>query len=354
MISTGHGNLLLADVDALVNTVNTGGVMGKGIALQFKRAYPEMFKVYERDAKAGRVELGRMHVWPTGQMTGPRYVINFPTKGHWRSRSRLTDITSGLDDLVRVIQAFGITSIAVPPLGCGNGGLDWADVEPRIRAALEPLRDVDVLLYAPVGTPEAAIMPTSERTPSMTPGRAALVALLGGYSELALTSPSLIESQKLMYFLQEAGEPLRLNYTKHIYGPYADNLRHVLKLVEGHYLSGYGDGSAAVTEAEPLRLLPGAGEAAEAVLDAHPETRQRIARVLQLADGFETSYGLELLASVHWISREDSAAALDPDRVVRDVQSWTTRKGRMFTREHIHRAWQALRDRGWLEVPSLA
>ncbi|MGH3867175.1 MAG: macro domain-containing protein [Pseudonocardiaceae bacterium] len=124
MIHESHGNLLDSDVEALVNTVNTVGVMGKGIALQFRRRFPDMFRAYERAAKRGEVSLGQMHVWDTGAMTGPRFVINFPTKGHWRAHSRLSDIEAGLVDLVRVVQEKSISSIAVPPLGCGSGGLD--------------------------------------------------------------------------------------------------------------------------------------------------------------------------------------------------------------------------------------
>jgi O-acetyl-ADP-ribose deacetylase (regulator of RNase III) len=348
MITETHGNLIDADVDALVNTVNTVGVMGKGIALQFRRAFPDMFKSYARAAKQGEVRLGHMHVWPTGQISGPRYVINFPTKGHWRAGSKLADIERGLEDLVRVLRELGITSIAVPPLGCGNGGLDWHDVEPRIRSALGGLGDVDVLLFLPGRTPAAKAMPTRESRPDMTPGRAALIALMARYSERALSDPSLIESQKLMYFLQVAGEPLRLNYVKHRYGPYADNLRHVLRMVEGHYISGFGDGSLSVQEAESLKVLPEATEAAEPVLAKHPETLHRIERVLALTDGFESSYGLELLASVHWVSREDPLARDNPKQAVHDVQRWTPRKGRMFTPEHIETAWEALHDRGWM------
>ncbi|BCJ37144.1 hypothetical protein Athai_46470 [Actinocatenispora thailandica] len=162
MITEAHGNLLDADVDALVNTVNTVGVMGRGIALQFRRAYPKMYETYQRDAKAGAITLGRMHVWQTGAPTGPRYVINFPTKGHWRARSRLAAIERGLDDLVRTARELRIRSIAVPPLGCGNGGLPWAEVEPRIRSVLGRLDpDVHVVLYPPGGPPAAADMRTA-------------------------------------------------------------------------------------------------------------------------------------------------------------------------------------------------
>lgn len=349
MISQSQGNLLQADVDALVNTVNTVGVMGKGIALQFKRAFPAMFKEYARAAKSGELRLGSMHVWPTGQLTGPRFVINFPTKGHWKSSSRLADIEHGLDDLVRVIREEGITSVAVPPLGCGNGGLDWSVVEPLIRSKLGPLDDVQVLLFPPAGAPAAASMPTAEPVPRMSAGRAALIGLLASYSRHALAEPSLIEAQKLMYFLQSAGEPLRLDFQGHHYGPYADNLRHVLREVEGHYVSGYGDGATPVEQAEPLTLLPGAEDAAQPVLERHPETRERIDRVLDLIEGFESAYSLELLGTVHWVLSHDGAR--DLDGVVAAVQAWSPRKGRMFTPEHIRIAVEALESRGW--VPQL-
>ena len=148
------GNLLEADVDALVNTVNTVGVMGKGIALQFKTAFPANFRAYARACKDDQVRLGKMFVFDAGQLLRPRWIVNFPTKGHWRSNSNLADVASGLDDLRRVIDELGITSIAVPPLGCGNGGLDWEDVRPLIEAKLAGL-NTRILFYAPVGTPGA-------------------------------------------------------------------------------------------------------------------------------------------------------------------------------------------------------
>ncbi|MFD6444063.1 macro domain-containing protein [Promicromonospora sp. NPDC060204] len=151
-----HGDLLEADVDALVNAVNTVGVMGKGIALQFRRTYPEMYDAYALACKAGEVAVGQMHVWPTGAPIGPRYVVNFPTKKHWRSGSQLSYIEDGLVDLVRVIQELEIRSIAVPPLGAGHGGLDWTEVRPRIETALGGLTDVEVRLYVPEVRPAEA------------------------------------------------------------------------------------------------------------------------------------------------------------------------------------------------------
>lgn len=346
MIKEAAGNLLRADAEALINTVNTVGVMGKGIALQFKKAYPSMYDAYRKAAKAGEVRLGQMQVWPTGQMTGPKYVINFPTKGHWKSNSKLKDIEAGLDDLIAVIRRLGIESIAVPPLGCGNGGLDWADVEPKIVAAFEELPEVDVLLFPPVGAPTAAEMVTASPRPSMNPNRAALVEILNRYAGQALMAPGQIEAQKLLYFLQVAGQPLSLNFTKHHYGPYADNLRHVLHLVEGHFISGFGDGTARVVDAEPLTVKPDAAEEAQQMLADDPDTLERIERVLALADGFESAYGLELLSTVHFVGASLTDAS--DEEILQAVWSWSPRKARMFTEDHVRIALNSLRGQGWL------
>jgi O-acetyl-ADP-ribose deacetylase (regulator of RNase III) len=349
VIHTAHGNLLKAPVEALVNTVNTEGVMGKGIALQFKRVYPEMFKAYASACKAGQVRLGEMWVWQTGALEGPRLVVNFPTKGHWKTRSRLADIEAGLVDLVQVIDRYHVRSIAVPPLGCGNGGLAWSVVRPIIETSLAPLDGVDVHLYAPEGAPLAAEMATTSERPSMTPGKAALVLLVAEYGARAF-DVSLIEAQKLMYFVQEAGEPLRLDYVKHRYGPYAHNLDHVLRAVEGHFLSGFGDGSRKVSTTEPLTVLPGAYAQAAQVIDQHPELRRRIGAVLQLVNGFESAYDLELLATVHWIATRDDAQAITDPMVAGDlVRHWSQRKGGLFGQAHVETAWAQLRDEGWFE-----
>ena len=166
MIKPIEGNLLDSNAEAVLNTVNTVGVMGKGIALQFKRAFPDNFQAYEHACKKGEVKLGAMFVHETRALHGPRFIINFPTKSHWKGSSRIEDIRSGLQSLTETIKTLKIKSIAVPPLGCGLGGLDWDDVRPLIEQALEPLPDVEVLLYAPAGTPAAAALgPTAHEAP---------------------------------------------------------------------------------------------------------------------------------------------------------------------------------------------
>lgn len=154
MFLEGNGNLLTQEADALVNAVNTHGVMGKGIALQFKQAWPAMYDAYQKACERGEVQVGTMHLWETEVAFGPRFIINFPTKRHWRSPSRLEDVELGLIDLARVIRSKGITSVAIPPLGCGNGGLDWTDVKPRIHEALSEVAvDTDIVLFSPHGPP---------------------------------------------------------------------------------------------------------------------------------------------------------------------------------------------------------
>lgn len=340
-IKPGTGNLLTQDVDALVNTVNTQGVMGKGIALQFKKAWPEMFRSYQAACRRGEVVPGKVQVWETHAATGPRLIVNFPTKRHWRERSRLTDIVAGLTDLTRVIREFDLRSIAVPPLGCGNGGLDWRDVRPRIEEALEPLADsVTIILFAPSSAPEAAAQPNREQRPALTPARAAMLGVMREYERLTLEPPTLIEVQKLAYFLQLAGEPLRLDFQPAHYGPYADNLRKALRAMEGHFIIGFGDGSAPVNEAEPLRVMPEIDQVLTEYIAAHPETQQRIQDVLETVEGFESTYGLELLATVRWILEHDEAARRNTQIVHDRVQKWSRRKASLFTHEHIEHAWR--------------
>lgn len=149
MIRLTQGNLLQANVEALVNTVNTEGVMGKGIALQFKRAFPDNFAAYESACRRRHVEVGKMFVFEAAGVDGPRWIINFPTKKHWRQPSTMGYIRDGLADLVQVTQQLGIRSLAVPPLGCGLGGLDWPEVRTAIEAAMSKLPDVEVLVFEP-------------------------------------------------------------------------------------------------------------------------------------------------------------------------------------------------------------
>lgn len=341
MIKFTTGDILGADVEALVNTVNCVGIMGRGIALQFKNEFPANFEAYASACSREEVQPGRMFVFETRRLTNPKYIINFPTKRHWKGKSRIEDIDSGLTALVREIRDRGIRSIAIPPLGSGLGGLNWSDVRPRIVAALRDLEGVEILVFEPNAAPAKT---KSREVPTMSPGRAALVVLMHRYLT-GLLDPfvTLIELQKLMYFMQEAGEPLRLNYVKHHYGPYAENLRHVLTKIEGHLVFGYHDGGDAPDK--QLELVPGAIKDADAFLEVDGETRKRFDRVGQLVEGFETPFGLELLSTVHWVATREKAASFE--EVVAKVHAWNDRK-REFSPRQVGIALSALQEKGWL------
>lgn len=344
MIKLSEGNLLKADAEALVNTVNCVGHMGRGIALQFKQAFPDNFKAYEQACKAETVQPGRMFIFETGNLMNPKYIINFPTKKHWRGESKIKDVEAGLRALVKEVKRLGIRSIAVPPLGCGMGGLDWKVVRPMIEIAFKELPDVKVLLYPPTGTPDAKTMPVRTKKPDMTVARALFIKLMEQYLGLAYRL-TLLEIHKLAYLLQESGEQLRLNYEPSYYGPYAPNLNKVLERIEGHFTRGYG---ATQKPDLDMELLPGAIEEADAFLADKQESLQRLEQVANLIEGFETPYGMELLSSVHWVARHQEPTVTDAESAVEAIHKWSDRKRRMFKAEHIRIAWNRLEEQGWL------
>ncbi|QRG10208.1 macro domain-containing protein (plasmid) [Xanthobacter dioxanivorans] len=341
MIEFRTGDILTVDAEAIVNTVNCVGIMGRGIALQFKNDFPENFRAYEAACAREEVQPGRMFVFETRTLTNPKFIINFPTKRHWRGKSRMEDIDSGLKALVEEVRTRGIRSIAIPPLGSGLGGLNWADVRPRIVEALRGLNHCEVIVFEPNS---AAAETKSRDIPKMTPGRAALVVLMNRYLG-GLMDPfvTLLEVHKLLYFMQEAGEPLRLQYAKAPYGPYAENLRHVLRAVEGHLISGYQDGGDAPDK--QLELVPGAVTDAEAFLAEDSAARERFDRVGKLVEGFETPFGLELLATVHWVASRERASGVED--VAAKVYAWNERK-RRFSQRQIGIAFENLHSKGWL------
>lgn len=344
MIELTQGDILRADVEAIVNTVNCVGIMGRGIALQFKKAWPENFEAYALACKANSVKPGEMFIYSTGQLANPRFIINFPTKRHWRGASRIEDIESGLVALVSDIKKLNIQSIAIPPLGAGLGGLEWNVVREKIEAAMNELTDVKVLIFEPKGAPENDEIVHQKKPPKMSSGRAVLIELMDRYLRGLLDpSISLLEVHKLLYFMQEAGEPLRLDYKKAHYGPYAENLRHVLNAIEGHYIFGYADGGDSPDKV--LQLVPGAVEEAGDFLTAHPKTRSRFESVSHLVEGFESPYGLELLATVHWLKTREDANTLE--KAVEATHAWSKRK-QQFTARQIEVAYKVLNQNSWL------
>lgn len=339
------GDILKEDAEALVNTVNCVGAMGRGIALQFKKAFPDNFRAYSRACGREEVRPGRMFVFETNGLTPPKYIINFPTKRHWRGKSRMEDIESGLKSLAEEIRNRNIRSIAIPPLGSGLGGLDWEEVRRRIEESLADLTGVRIVVFEPRGTPAAGKMVRSKKIPAMTPGRAALVGLMHRYLA-GLMDPfiTLLEIHKLMYFLQEAGEPLKLDFEAGLYGPYAMQLRHVLNGIEGYYISGYADGGD--SPGKEIDLVPGAVDDARNYLQDHPQTLERFGRVSDLVDGFESTFGLELLSTTHWVAQKSHPVTLD--QLVIRIHGWNDRK-RQFTPRQIAIAAKILMQKGWID-----
>ena len=347
MLQYKTGDILAQEADALVNAVNCFGVIGRGIALQFKNAFPDNFKAYAQACKRQEVQPGRLFVFDTGRLANPRYIINFPTKRHWRGKSRMEDIEAGLQVLREVIRDKKIRSLAVPPLGTGLGGLNWNEVRLRIEEALADFGDVRIVIFQPGGASAAARTAKGQSAPGMTAGRAVLVGLMDRYLR-GLLDPfvTLLEVHKLMYFMKVSGEPAvkRLRVVKWLYGPYAENLTHVLREVEGHFITGYGDGGD-----EPykqLELVPGAVTDAERVLRENAGTHARFGRVANLVEGFESSFGLELLSTVHWVMARESPGNLP--EVISHVHAWDERK-KMFSARQIRLAASVLAEKGWID-----
>ena len=311
MIRFTTGNLLDADVEAVVNTVNTVGVMGKGIALMFKERYPANYKAYAAACKAKQVELGKMFVTQSGELTGPRWVINFPTKANWRSPSQLAWIQSGLADLKRVIVDNGIRSVAVPPLGAGNGGLDWKDVRRLIETALGGLAGVEVVVYEPTAAYQNVTKTSGKE--KLTIARALVAEMVRRYEVLGFEC-SILEVQKLGWVLtrvlamSKLPDPLRLKFEANRYGPYADDLRHLLDNLDGSYLHS----EVRLADAKPGDVLRFAWDH-QPKLSAYFGTAEAAgyAEVIEKADavidGFQSPLGMEALATVDWLLENERA-----------------------------------------------
>jgi O-acetyl-ADP-ribose deacetylase (regulator of RNase III) len=351
MIRFTRGNVLEADVEALVNTVNTVGVMGKGIALMFKEAYPENFRLYAAACKQGEVQIGRMFVTRRDELVGPRWVINFPTKQHWREPSHLDWIETGLADLRRIITENGISSIAVPPLGAGNGGLDWRDVRPLIAAALGDIEGVDVLVYEP--THEYLNVAKRSGVEALTPARALVAELVRRYSVLGIEC-SLLEIQKLAWFLERSIErrgienPLKLQFAADKYGPYANRLVHLLNDLDGTYLHC----TKRIGDATPLDAIwfdEAKKERVEAYLGSPEAKRFRTAleESAAIIEEFESPLGMELLATVDWLLAREGVAPTT-DAVLAGLRRWpggpkaAERKLRLFDERLIGLALERL------------
>lgn len=349
MIKYLEGNILHEQSDAIVNTVNTVGVMGKGLALQFKKAFPHNYKIYKAACDDKSFVTGTVLSVSMESMNPPYYIINFPTKAHWKGKSKIEFIELGLDSLINEAKRLDLHSVSIPALGSGLGGLDWRQVNALIEQKLSDVPEIEWRIFPPQAAPKAKLMPNKTARPNMTAGRAAVLSLIDRYLNKGLAySLSLLEVQKLVYFLTASGEHLnKVSFTKHHYGPYADVLRHVLNKMEGHFISGYADGGNKPDIS--IELLPEAACEAQNFLSHDKKVLENFEQVSDLLEGFESPYGMELLSTVHWvITQELTNKQKDLDSIVSAVHAWSDRKKLMKT-SHINAAWKTLESKGWLD-----
>lgn len=340
MIKVTRGNILQASTEAIVNTVNTVGVMGKGIALQFRESFAENYALYREAVERKEVVIGKMFVTETNRLTNPKYIINFPTKAHWKEKSKYEYVESGLDDLIEVMRERQIKSIAIPPLGCGNGGLRWEKVKKLLVDRLAELGDVEIQLFEP--SAEISYVKTPKPVVALTQPRAMVLELIKQYGILGY-EVTILEIQKLAYFLQRFGEPLNLQYKADAYGPYAHNLTHLLKYLEGAFIVS----KKKIADAKPFdkiqldpdRFLEVTGYIEENCTEAQ---RRRLANVSDLIQGFESPFGLELLATVDWVLDRQLPTQTNLDEAVRVVHEWSPRKRSLMKPEHIRIAMERL------------
>lgn len=334
MLTITSGNLLRDSADVLVNPVNTVGVMGKGLALQFKRAFPDNYNTYRNAHSERQLRAGKILAVP---IQDGRWIVNFPTKRHWRQPSRLEDVSAGLDDLKRFLTEMPVNSVAVPPLGCGNGGLPWPEVRRLITEKLGSL-DVSIRLYEP-GTPTADQMVDSPQPPELQVEHGYLMAGIHRYirqsweSGIAMAPRmSLIEAHKVAYFLQRSGLTLKLAFDKGHYGPYAPALDRFFAVAEGHYVRGYGDGTGGARA--DLWLLPKGMAAAESA-ELRDEFATAWQRVAAQVTGYEDPHGMELLASVDYLLEQLPSDQHTTEALRNQLAGWNDRKRQAFTAHHV-------------------
>jgi O-acetyl-ADP-ribose deacetylase (regulator of RNase III)/uncharacterized protein YwgA len=341
MLTFVTGNLLEANTEALVNTVNTVGVMGKGIALQFKNRFPNNFKIYQAACKKETFKTGQVLTVQEGDLLHQKYILNFPTKAHWKSPSKIEYIESGLKALKQELSKYNIKSLAIPPLGCGNGGLDWIQVKALMISELESL-DLEIVIYEPNATIKEILQKeVSKQTAKLTPARAMLLYLMFNY-ETAGEPSSLFVANKLAYFLQRKGEKLRLAFEAHRYGPYSVQLNHVLLHLNGTYLKGMEQNTSKPFES--LQLNYDKFEEVNSYINTQlkSEQKERLEGVIDFLNGFKSTFALELLATVDFIQARDRLSTTE--EVLHAISKWSYRKSNLFESTEVDVALKHLSD----------
>lgn len=325
--------------------------MGKGIALEFKRRYPEMFKDYVERCSRGEVRLGQPYVYRADD----HIIINFPTKQHWRAVSRLEDIISGLNHLEKHYKDWGIESIAVPPLGCGNGQLEWSVVGPTLHRHLSRL-SIPVELFAPSGatlvidrTPSASNQPDDAPRSTIPPEWLVVVAILDRLERQPHHWPTgRVMFQKLVYFATQAGIPTGLEYKADSFGPYAAALKRMVAQLQNNGLA-IEQQRGKMFE---VRVGPAYRDAVANFRDQMEPWRAAVERTVDLMSRMNSTTA-EVAASVHFVTaslRQRFDRKPSTTEVVRAVEKWKANRKPALNRELILDAVVVLALRGWVDV----
>lgn len=332
MISFEKDNILNVKAEVLVNSVNLTGVMGKGVALAFRETFPENYKLYKKACEEGKIEIGKIYVTETGQFF-PKYIVNFPTKKHWRFPSKYEWIDAGLKSLVHWMKQNEIKSIAIPPLGSGYGKLVWSRVKEMIVNSLEEFEDtIDIIVLEPSEQFATKQIPVTTES-KLTPARAMLLYIMSRYQVMGYEI-NLLVIQKIAYFLQRLGEPLRLKYEKGFYGPFAYNLLPVLTAIRNKYIT-----YRSLDDAKPSTLIKQNQSTLNEVEKYFEENltdaqKVHVEKTLALIKDFETPFGLELLGTIDYIY-DRKKQVLSSKETMNELKNWTDRKRKLFKSYHI-------------------
>ena len=341
MIHFTKGNLMTSSAGALVNTVNTVGVMGKGIALQFKEEFPKNFLTYKEACSSGDLTPGKLLITRELNSNGEeKIIINFPTKLHWRNPSKYEYITEGLKVLPTVISEHHIKSIAIPPLGCGNGGLDWNIVKEMIEYALKDV-ECEIYIYEPNTEIKQALQAKSKnKEVKLTPSRGLITYAMYYYDSLG-ENCSLFVANKLAYFLQRNGSKTfaKVKFTAHHYGPYSSQIDHIVYDLNGSYIKGFEQMSA--TAFEPLAMqYDRINEVSEYIRTLDKAEQNSLKETIRLISGFESTLALEVLATVDFIRHNNPGITLEG--TINAIHNWSNRKTKLFKNEYIQIAYDHL------------
>lgn len=342
MITLIKGNLLESDATALVNTVNTVGVMGKGIALQFKETFSLNNKEYLKVCKEGSLKPGvLLSVWDSSLQTGKKLIINFPTKTHWRQKSKYEYIESGLNSLKALIVNKKIDSIAIPPLGCGNGGLEWPIVKDMICKKLSNI-ETDIYLYEPNNEIKTLLQKQEKKKEiKLTPARASLLYVLFVFESLGEYA-TIFAANKLAYFLQRKGQKLNLQFIPYKYGPYAIGVEKVLYYLNGTYLKGLEQGEFKAFE--PLQLNYDKWEEVNFYVNNKMKSEDSaiVKSIAKFISNFSSELSLEILATVDYILSENPKASIE--EVMQSIYNWNDRKIQLFKKDIVEKVYLYLNN----------